>query len=130
VMRGQHGERGSTSVVETVLIAPVLFAIVMMIVQFALVAHARSVAEAAAQEGASAGRAVGGNSEAARARADRYISSLGPRMLADRRVDVEVTDESVTVTVRGDVVSLVPWVTPSIAETASGPRERYVPPEP
>lgn len=129
-MFGPRRERGSTSVVETVLIAPVLFAIVMMIVQFALVAHARSVAEAAAQEGASAGRAVGGTSADARARADRYVASLGPRMLADRRVDVEMTAESVTVTVRGNVVSLVPWVTPSIAEAASGPRERFVPPEP
>lgn len=129
-MPAYRRERGSTSVVETVLVAPVLFTIVMMIVQFALVAHARSVAEAAAQEGASIGRAVGGTTAEARDRVEHYVASLGPRMLTAHRVDVDMTTETVTVTVSGKVISLLPWLTPTIRESASGSRERYVPPEP
>ena len=41
-------ERGAVSIVQVVLIAPALLLVLMFIVQFALVAHAQSVAEAAA----------------------------------------------------------------------------------
>ncbi|MDT9594884.1 pilus assembly protein [Nocardioides zeae] len=107
---------------------PLLILLTMLIVQTGLVFHARAVAENAAQEGASAARQYDGTVAAATERTHRYLDELGPEMLSDRSVQVTRTPASVEVTVTGDVVSLVPFVDIGVAETASGPVERYVPP--
>ena len=51
----RRGERGDAAV-EAVLITPVLLFLIMVVIQFGLWYHASHVAEAAAQEGASAAR--------------------------------------------------------------------------
>ncbi len=121
-------ERGATSLVQTVLIAPVLLLTLMTIVQFGLLFHAKNVAENAAQEGAAAGRRFDGSESSAEERARRFLDELGPGMLTTRDVRVDRTAETATVTVTGSVVSLVPGLDLEIEETASGPVERYVPP--
>lgn len=126
--RRVRDERGATSVVQVVLIAPTLLLILMFIVQYALVAHAQSVAEAAAGEGAAAARKADGSEGDAQARTAQYLDSLGPKMLSERSIAVNRTPESATVTVTGRVISLVPGIHPKISETASGPVERFVAP--
>jgi len=126
--RWVRDERGATSVVQVVLIAPTLLLILMFIVQYALVAHAQSVAEAAADEGAAAARKADGSEGDAQERTAKYLDSLGPKMLSERSIAVKRTTESATVTVTGRVISLVPGIHPKIRETASGPVERFVAP--
>lgn len=127
-MRREHDERGDT-MVQTVIVAPVLFLLIMGILQFALVAHAQNVAEAAAQEGVAAARRFDAQSSDGVAEANSALDTLGPRMLHERRVSVARSQTTATVTVTGRVLSLVPGIKPSISETASGPVERYVPPQ-
>jgi Flp pilus assembly protein TadG len=124
----QRDERGATSIVQVVLIAPVLLLVLMFIVQFALVAHARSVVEAAAEQGAVVARRADGTQGGAQAEAVKYLDRLGPKMLTTRSVLASRTPEIATVTVTGTVISLVPGVHPKVKETSSGPVERYVPP--
>lgn len=120
------GEHGGASL-EMVILAPVLMFVCMLIVQTGLYWHAASVAEAAAQEGAAAGRRFDGSEGAARSEALKALDSLGPKVLTGRDVDVVRDPAQVEVTVRGDVISLVPGFSWSVEESASGPVERYVP---
>jgi Flp pilus assembly protein TadG len=113
---------------QTVIVAPVLFMLIMFILQFALIAHAQNVAEAAAQEGATAARRFDASGADGHAKASAALAQLGPRMLADRRVRVSRTSTTATVTVTGQVISLVPGFSPTITVTSSGPVERYVAP--
>lgn len=123
--RGEHGE----TMTQTVIIAPVLFTLIMTIIQFALFAHAQNVAEAAAQEGVAAARQFGSTESAGTAKASDALASLGPKMLTEHAVNVNRSATTVTVTVTGQVLSLVPGYHPHISQTASGPVERYVAPK-
>jgi Flp pilus assembly protein TadG len=122
-----RGEPGNASLAQTVLVAPALLLALLLIVQFGLLFHARSVAENAAQEGAAAGRRFDGTQTGAVERARRFLAELGPRMLTDRTVTAQRTAETATVTVTGTVISLVPGLHLRVSEAASGPVERYVP---
>ena len=126
-MRRRRDERGAASLVQTVLIAPVLLLTLMLIVQFGLLFHAQNVAENAAQEGAAAARRFDGTEAAAKERTRRFLNELGPGLLTTSDVQVQRTAQSDTVTVSGTVISLVPGIHVKIKETASGPVERYVP---
>jgi len=121
-------ERGAASLIQLVLVAPVLLLVLMFIVQFALVAHARSVVEAAAEQGTAVARRADGTQGGAQAEAVKYLDRLGPTMLTTRSVSASRTPATATVTVSGTVISLVPGVHPQVKETSSGPVERYVPP--
>lgn len=127
-MRSGNNERGDT-MVQTVIVAPVLFLLIMGVLQFALVAHAQNVAEAAAQEGVAAARRFDAKASDGVVEANSALDTLGARMLSERQVSVDRSQTRATVTVTGRVLSLIPGVKPSINETASGPVERYVAPE-
>lgn len=121
-------EAGAASLVQTVLVAPVLLFALMLIVQFGLMFHARNVAENAAQEGAAAARHFRGTEADGQARALEYLEVLGPKTLAGRTVTVNRTLQEATVTISGTVISVVPGMHLRVSESASGPVERYVPP--
>ena len=121
-------EHGTASVAQVVLVAPALLFTLMLIVQFALMFHARNVAEQAAQEGAAAARRFDGTEAQAKNTTLEYLTALGTQTLKDRGVTVSRTGQSATVTVTGTVISLVPGVHVTVSESASGPVERYVPP--
>lgn len=122
-------ERGASSVAEVVLVAPALLFALMLIVQFGLMFHARNVAEQAAQQGAATARQFDGTEAGAKARTLAYLSALGPKTLDDRDVHVNRTPQSATVEVTGTVISVVPGLHLRVAETASGPVERFVAPQ-
>lgn len=121
-------ERGATSVIQLVLIAPALLMMMMAIVQFGLLAHARNVAEQAAQEGAASARRFDGTEASAKADALKYLTLLGPQTLTDRDVVVNRGAQNATVTITGKVLTLVPGLDLHVKESSTGPVERYVPP--
>lgn len=125
---GRRDERGSTTVAQTVLVAPVLLFILMLIVQFGLFFHARNVAEQAAQEGAAAARQFDGSAAAGSEQARQFLSSLGPSTLRNQNVAVTRGANEASATISGTVISLVPGVHLRVSETAAGPVERYVAP--
>lgn len=109
------------------LIFPALLFALMLIIQFALWAHATSVAEAAAQDAAAVARRADGSQAGGAAAANKALATLGPKMLTSRSVNVTRSATTASVTVTGQVVSLVPGVTLRVRETAEGPVERFVP---
>jgi Flp pilus assembly protein TadG len=124
----RRDDRGATSAVELVIVAPALLLGLMMIVQGGLYFHARNVAEQAAQEGAATARAFDGTEVAATARAQNYLDSLASETLQNKSVTARRGPESATVTVTGTVMPLVPFLTLRVNQSATGPVERYVPP--
>lgn len=123
-----HDERGATSVIQLVLIAPALLMMMMAIVQFGLLAHARNVAEQAAQEGAASARRFDGTEASAKTDALKYLTLLGSQTLKDRDVVVNRGAQNATVTITGKVLTLVPGLDLHVQESSTGPVERYVPP--
>ena len=129
-MRGprDHDERGAMSLAQVVITAPALLFLLMLIVQFGLMFHARNIAEQAAQEGAAVARRFDGTQTQGREKALQLLTAVGEGTLKDRDVTASRTADTASVTVTGTVVSVVPGFSLSVSESASGPVEKYVPP--
>lgn len=123
--RGSDRDQGA-STLEFVLTMPLLLLFLMLTVQFALVAHAQSGAQAAADEGAASARAFDGSSGQAHSRAERYVSELAGGMFTSHSVTVSRGSTEASVTVSGTVISLVPGFAPTVSRTSVGPVERFV----
>ncbi|MEO3936764.1 TadE family protein [Dermatophilaceae bacterium Soc4.6] len=122
-----HHERGAASI-QIVILMPALFLLMFVGVQAALIYHARTVAIAAAAEGARAGAAQGVSSGAApsvaRSAATAFVAAAGGRdVLAGLSVTTSRTAATSTVVVTGTTPSVVPGWTPRISQSASSPRE-------
>ena len=105
--RYEHGQ----AMVELAIVLPVLLLLLIAIVQFALVYHARDVATTAAQEGARLAAAEGRTPEEGAARTrDVLKSGLGDTS-AGFSVTAEDTGETVVVNASGDYPLIIPWVT-------------------
>lgn len=121
-------ERGAMSLAQVVITAPALLFLLMLIVQFGLMFHARNIAEQAAQEGAAVARRFDGTQTQGREKALQLLTAVGEGTLKDRDVTASRTADTASVTVTGTVVSVVPGFSLSVSESASGPVEKYVPP--
>lgn len=130
--RADRGERGAT-VIELALLMPVILAVVLLVVQFALWFHGRQVADAAAREGARFARATGasdGWQSGAEAKARQIIQAVGPKLLSNAQVQaweqgdrrgIDVTATAV------QVVPLLPEATFEITAHFGGPIECFRP---
>jgi len=124
VNRGSHGDDGIATT-EAVLVTPVLLFLVMLVVQFGLWFHAQHVAQAAAEEGARAARALQASAGTGHDRAEAFLDQAGPTIIADRSVTSSRTADAVTVAVRGRSVNVVPGFTLPVSASATSPRERF-----
>lgn len=129
--RAGHRERGSAAVQLAVLM-PALFSLMFLGMQAALVYHGRTVAIAAAQEGARAAAAQHASLGAGQAAASAFVASAGgDGVLRGVRVSTTRTATAaaaatgvvVTVMVSGTTLSVVPGWTPQIRQSASAPVE-------
>ena len=107
-------ERGSASV-ELVVLMPLLLLILFSGVQGAVYYHASTLALAAAQEGA---RAAGTSAATA------FVTDTAGDSLSSVAITGSRTAVTVTITVRGSSLSLVPGWTPTVERSASLPVER------
>ena len=122
--RGLLGrERGSSSI-QLVLLMPVLFSVMFLGMQAALHYHARTIAIAAAQEGARAAGAQNGTASAGIAAASSYLADTGGDSLTRPTVTCARTPTIATVSVRGVALSVIPGWRPTITQSASVPVER------
>ncbi len=123
-----RGERGSASV-ELVILLPALFAVMFLGMQAALFYHARTVAIAAAQEGARAAGAENGKTSDGINAAYAFISDAGgDDVLSGASTTAKWTPTTVTVTVAGHSLSVIPGWNPMIMQSASLPVERLTAP--
>lgn len=124
VRRRFAGERGD-ALIEGLFALALVLLVVAVGAQALAYAHARSVATAAAQDGARAA-AVGGSS-AGIARANAILAAAGGAGERLRATAREEGDE-VTVMVEGEaprLFSLLPLLVPAVRASASLPLERY-----
>ena len=121
-------ERGSVSI-ELVILLPVLFAVMFLGMQAALFYHARTVAIAAAQEGAkAAGGENGKEADGVSAASSFIVEAGGDDVLSGASASADRTATTVTVTVRGHSLSVIPGWNPVIVQSASLPVERLTAP--
>jgi Flp pilus assembly protein TadG len=126
--RKRHRDNGSASI-EFAITAVAVMAVIFTAIQAATWFWARSIALAAAQEGADAQRAYNAAPGAGRARAQAFITSTRDG-LNDARVAVTDTPDGVQVTVIGQCLTVLPGFCGAFPVTATvhGTTERVTNP--
>ena len=117
------GQERGQALIEGLLALGLVLLVVAFAAEAIAYAHARSVAEAAAQDGA---RAAAAGPQAGIDRADAVLAAAGGAGAA-MRANASVTGNEVTITVNGQAPHLfnVPLVLPAVAASASLPLEQY-----
>ncbi|GAB3769953.1 Flp pilus assembly protein TadG [Nocardioides ginsengisegetis] len=111
------------------ILLPVLFAVMFLGMQAALYFHARTVAIAAAQEGARAAGAEHGEAAEGTRAADAFVAEAGgDDVLRDATATADRTTTTATVTVRGISLSVIPGWNPVVHQSATVPVERVTAP--
>lgn len=104
---------------------PVVLLLIFATVQGALHFHARNLAQAAAAEAVTAASVADGSAGDGQAAAEQFIAAAGGGTLEDTAVTVQRSAGSVTATVTGRSINILPGIpTPAIRQTVSGPVER------
>ena len=117
-------ERGSSSI-QMVILMPALFSIMFLGMQGALYYHARTVAIAAAQEGARAAGGQNGTAADGISAASSFVSDAGGKdVLPGAHVTGGRSATTATVTVTGTSLSVIPGWSPAVSQSASVPVER------
>ena len=111
------------------ILLPALFTIMFLGMQAALFYHARTVAIAAAQEGARATGAENGREADGLAAANEFIRKAGGKeVLTGASVSAARSATTATVTVTGFSLSVIPGWKVHIAQSATVPVERLTAP--
>jgi Flp pilus assembly protein TadG len=118
-----RGERGALSL-EFLLVISALIGVFLLMLQYAVTAHAHRVAQAAAEEALSAASAYNGTSAAGQAAGASYVARLGN--LTDASVVVTRTATTAVVTITGKGQQVVPFLSTRITVQVQGPVERFV----
>jgi Flp pilus assembly protein TadG len=117
-------ERGSSSI-QMVMLMPALFSIMFLGMQGALYYHARTVAIAAAQEGARAAGTQNGTAAEGVSAASSFVSDAGGKdVLPGAHMTGGRSATTATVTVTGTSLSVIPGWSPAVSQSASVPVER------
>jgi Flp pilus assembly protein TadG len=117
-------DRGGGPVEFAVLAFPILV-LTFIVVQAAFVFYARSTALAAATQGANAARAYNAPANAGVNKANDFLGRVGGG-LRNPSVTFSSTSTGVTVTVTGQAQTIIPGLSFTITQSASGPVERFV----
>lgn len=125
--RRRRDERGSVTI-EHLILLPALFAVMFLGMQAALFYHARTVAIAAAQEGAQAAAGENGKDSDGISSANAFLADAGRDVLSGTTTTADRSATTVTVKVRGHSLSVIPGWNPVIVQSASVPVERLTAP--
>lgn len=121
----EGGREGGSASIQMVFLLPVLFSVMFLGMQAALYYHARTVAIAAAQEGARAAAAETGTTNQGTGAALDFVADAGGNdVLTGVAVTGARTATTATVTVRGRSLSVIPGWSPLLEQSASAPVER------
>lgn len=114
------------SVLEAAITLPIIFFMLMLVVQWAIVWHSRNVAQAAAQEALRSAQSYQSTAGTGQANGNNYLAQVAPHALGQGCVKVTRSATTVTVRVHCKVMSVIPFGSYYATETVSGPVERYV----
>ncbi|CAM3709509.1 TadE family protein [Nocardioides zeicaulis] len=122
-----RNDRGSVAI-QMALLLPALFAVMLIGVQASLYYHARSVALAAAEEGAREAAGQTGTRDSAIAVASAFLRDAGgDDVMTDTGISGTRTAATATVTVTGKTLSVIPGWRGTVTQQASMPVERITP---
>lgn len=121
----RRDERGAMAI-EFLLTITMLIIVFLVMLQYAVKAHAQQIATAAAEEALAATSSYDGTTADGESAANDYLTNLGPG-LANSTVNVTRTASTATVTVTGDVDQLIPFLPVTVSVHVEGPIERFVP---
>jgi hypothetical protein len=121
-------DRGATSL-ELALLTPILLLVMLTVVQFAMVYHARHVALAAAQDGArvARGQAQGDWKGLSEQKARSQVQRFGSRLLGNASAQAGGDANERWVEVSGEAVQVIPFFTFKVRQRSGGPIECYRP---
>jgi Flp pilus assembly protein TadG len=115
-------QRGAASV-ELAVATPLLGLLLMLVVQFALWAHATHLAQAAANTGAQTARAYASTADAGRTQASTVLDHLAGTILTHPRIEAQRTATTATVTITGQVIAVLPGLHLPVRASVTAPRE-------
>ncbi|MGS0688850.1 TadE/TadG family type IV pilus assembly protein [Nakamurella sp. GG22] len=121
---GRDPDRGSVTT-EAVIIVPVVVVLTMVVLQFVLLWHGRHVAQSAAQSAARSAAAYQSTAAVGQADGDAYLQQVAPNLLPGRSVQVNRDATTVTVTVTADVLTVIPFGSFTVDESAAAPVEAF-----
>lgn len=126
--RRRLGERGASSL-ELALLTPLLILVILLVIQFAMVFHARHVALAAAQSGARVAREQqsGDWKSESESKATSYLRQIGPELLTGAKAAADGDANQRWVVVTGTAVKVVPFMSFHVTQRSGGPIECYRP---
>lgn len=119
----RRNERG-ISAPEFVVVMPVVMLVFLMLVQWSVQLYNDRIVHAAAREAAVDAASWEGTADAGRQTANEYLADSGGD-LSNTSVKINVGATKVTVTVSGEVMTLLPGFTKRVSATATVPRERF-----
>ena len=125
--RSQYGspnDHGSV-VVEAVLVVPVLMLVFVVLIQFALWAHAAEVSQLAASEGDRAARAFGGGAAAGTSRANSILQRPGSDLASSNAVVVVMPGDLARIAVTGTAISILPGISLPVGSVQVGPIQEF-----
>jgi Flp pilus assembly protein TadG len=116
--------RDDRGAAEMLFAIPLMFVMLLGILQYGLWAHAHHRAQAIATEALAAGRAFEATEQDGRERGQALAEDLGSTVLADTRIQVQRRDGTTHVDVEGTSIGLLPGWSPTVAVTLTGPIEQ------
>ena len=119
----RRDERGIAAP-EFVVVMPLMMLIFLMLVQWSVQLYNDRIVHAAAREAAVDAASWEGTEDAGRQTANEYLADSGSD-LSNTSVKINVGATEVTVTVSGEVMTLLPGFTKRVSATATVPRERF-----
>ncbi|MBQ0850262.1 pilus assembly protein [Streptomyces sp. BH-SS-21] len=118
-------DRGSTAL-DMSMVVPLAFLLLFTLIQGGLWFHGRSVAHHAAQEAVDAQRAYNAAPGAGKAAAAAFLARMGGS-LNGASVQVRDDGETVSVSVEGSVINLVPGWSGHVHQSVKAPVEKFRP---
>ena len=119
-----RGDRGST-VVEAVLVIPVLMLLLLIVVQFALWSHAAQVAQLAASAGDRTARSVGGGPAQGVDRARSVLDGPGSDVISSNVTSEVLPGDLVEMTVTAKAESILPGLSLPVSAKLVGPIQEF-----
>ena len=114
-----------TSVVEAVLVVPVVMVLLLVAVQFALWMHASQVVQLAASEGDRSARSIGGGPAVGVATAQQVVTGPGSDVLTPSISTAVLPGDAELLRVSGSAVSVLPGLSFAVSASAVGPIQQF-----
>ena len=121
--RRTRDERGALSI-EFLLVISALMLVFLLMLQYAVKAHAHRVAQAAAEEALAAASAYDGTVASGQEAGNHYLTELGN--LSNTRVTVTRAGNTAVVTISGDAAQVFPLLPVHVTVHLQGPIEQFV----